>query len=292
MDPLNELTQLPDRVHVLPGAYPDILKAAARQDARESRRRRNRRAIGGLACLAVVSGLGFVSLHAGTAASDSSLAGEPADPTDEQWVEAVAPYKGRLLAQAQAVLGFSEAVVDPKQRRILLYGIGIEPASLTSTIADAPAGVSVEWVPLGFDAAEYAQTVDRLRSLPHVMGVLTFDEPTDGPIRVVFDDRFTADREALETDARATSRIPLVVSFLPRAFAPDLEHAHWGPDRNRIRGAMPPRLVERCAADPDSYSDCGLVQAVSDGAVPPGDYTDAELEAAVRAAGYEWHPGD
>jgi hypothetical protein len=51
---------------------------------------------------------------------------------------------------------------------------------------------------------------------------------------------------------------------------------------------LPPQLVERCRDDLNPQGDCGLVRAIVEGRIPPGLYTDAELEDAVAAAGYRW----
>jgi hypothetical protein len=60
-----------------------------------------------------------------------------------------------------------------------------------------------------------------------------------------------------------------------------------------IGSASPPAaLVQECRADPNAEGLCGVVLAQADGKLPPGNYTDAQLQAAVRAAGYEWSPSD
>ncbi|MBM7516739.1 hypothetical protein [Nocardioides nitrophenolicus] len=60
---------------------------------------------------------------------------------------------------------------------------------------------------------------------------------------------------------------------------------------NSIGTAPPPAdLVRRCRADLDAESDCGVVLAVVDGALAPGQYSNEELRAAVAAAGYRWTP--
>jgi hypothetical protein len=61
-------------------------------------------------------------------------------------------------------------------------------------------------------------------------------------------------------------------------------------DKNIIGGSLPPALVEQCRANPNSDDLCGIALAVEDGKLKPGTYTDAELQDAVRAAGYEWTP--
>jgi hypothetical protein len=61
-------------------------------------------------------------------------------------------------------------------------------------------------------------------------------------------------------------------------------------DLNSISSAPPPeQLIQACRADPKAH-DCGVVLAMVDGKLAPGSYTDEELQAAVRAAGYDWSP--
>jgi hypothetical protein len=61
-------------------------------------------------------------------------------------------------------------------------------------------------------------------------------------------------------------------------------------DKNVIGASFPPALVEQCRANPNSDDLCGIALAVDNGELKPGTYTDAELQDAVRAAGYEWTP--
>jgi hypothetical protein len=57
-----------------------------------------------------------------------------------------------------------------------------------------------------------------------------------------------------------------------------------------IGSAPPPdQLIEQCRANPNGDV-CGVVLAMADGKLAPGQYSDQELEAEVKAAGYEWSP--
>lgn len=70
------------------------------------------------------------------------------------------------------------------------------------------------------------------------------------------------------------------------------EHPDEVKDVNVINGGLPSILVEKCRANPNADNSCGIALAADDGKLPSGRYTDAELQAAVRAAGYEWSPSD
>jgi hypothetical protein len=62
-------------------------------------------------------------------------------------------------------------------------------------------------------------------------------------------------------------------------------------DLNTIGSAPPPEnFVQECRADLKAEGDCGIVLAMAEGKLAPGSYTDKELQAAVRAAGYDWSP--
>jgi hypothetical protein len=62
-------------------------------------------------------------------------------------------------------------------------------------------------------------------------------------------------------------------------------------DLNTIGSAPPPEnFVQECRADLKAEGDCGIVLAMAEGKLAPGSYTDKELQAAVRAAGYDWNP--
>jgi hypothetical protein len=68
------------------------------------------------------------------------------------------------------------------------------------------------------------------------------------------------------------------------------EHPTEVKDVNVIDGELAPALTEECRANPNADDLCGVALAAADGKLPSGTYTDAELQAAVRAAGYDWIP--
>jgi hypothetical protein len=74
---------------------------------------------------------------------------------------------------------------------------------------------------------------------------------------------------------------------LAQLCSPDASHD----DLNTISSAPPPQpLVDECRANPNAESNCGIALAMADGKLAPGTYTDEELQAAVKAAGYRWSP--
>jgi hypothetical protein len=70
------------------------------------------------------------------------------------------------------------------------------------------------------------------------------------------------------------------------------EHPAEVKDVNVIDGELAPILTQECRANPNADNLCGVALAADDGKLPSGRYTDAELQAAVRAAGYDWIPSD
>jgi hypothetical protein len=72
------------------------------------------------------------------------------------------------------------------------------------------------------------------------------------------------------------------------------EHPSEVNDVNVIGAGFSTEFVRECRANPnyDPHGWCGIELAEADGKLPPGRYTDAELQAAVRAAGYDWIPSD
>jgi hypothetical protein len=68
------------------------------------------------------------------------------------------------------------------------------------------------------------------------------------------------------------------------------EHPSEVNDVNVIDGGLAPVLTQECRANPNADDLCGVALAAADGKLPSGTYTDAELQAAVRAAGYDWVP--
>jgi hypothetical protein len=89
-----------------------------------------------------------------------------------------------------------------------------------------------------------------------------------------------------------------------RAFVADVRAAidaaqeelgkHPNPNGDNVIGSgVDPAFVQECRANPHVDENwCGIELAKADGKLAPGRYTDAELQAAVRAAGYEWSPSD
>jgi hypothetical protein len=81
-------------------------------------------------------------------------------------------------------------------------------------------------------------------------------------------------------------------SFLPDLRAA-LDASHGAPNEvNVIEGELPPLLTAECRIDPSYDPACGIALAAADGKLPSGSYTDAQLQDAVRAAGYEWSPSE
>ncbi len=103
--------------------------------------------------------------------------------------------------------------------------------------------------------------------------------------------------DAVRNDPQIAARVgttPIDISTLRQREA-EIEALHQKAvehpeDKNVIGGPLPPALVEQCRANPNSDDLCGIALAVDDGKLKPGTYTDAELQDAVRAAGYEWMP--
>ena len=103
--------------------------------------------------------------------------------------------------------------------------------------------------------------------------------------------------DAVRSDPQIAARVgttPIDLSTL-RQRAAQIEALHQKAlqhpeDKNIIGGSFPPALVEQCRANPNSDDLCGIALAADDGKLKPGTYTDAELQDAVRAAGYEWTP--
>ena len=58
-----------------------------------------------------------------------------------------------------------------------------------------------------------------------------------------------------------------------------------------IAATLPPGLADSCRENPNNGAgDCGLILAIDEGKIPPGEYSDQELHDAVAAAGYTFDP--
>ena len=158
-------------------------------------------------------------------------------------------------------------------------------------------------VPAGFALAEEGAPSDSV-------GPPTPDETLSSPlysarIKLLLNDPAIAERlEAMGYEAVGSMSESDLAKLDAATFLADLntagddyrtylqEHPAEAKDVNVIGGELEPTLTQACRADPNADSLCGIALAAADGKLPSGHYTDAELQAAVRAAGYEWRPSE
>lgn len=83
-------------------------------------------------------------------------------PEAEGFQQRIGPYLDRLLTAFEASTSHSGAELDHDRRELTLYGVGKPAAALVAMMAEAPAGLRVQWRSAPYTREELVAESERI----------------------------------------------------------------------------------------------------------------------------------